>query len=186
MNPQELSNRLRTGRSRSLARRRGIAGLSLLAAGSMGVIALYQMGIIRHLPEPPLPHLDADKVDASAEAYEMLSTPDAFLGLASYAGTAVLAAMGEPQRAQTRPWLPLTMAGKVAFDAAQAAKLSWDQWAKHRAFCSWCLLAAGATFAMLPPAFSEARSAIRELLSGRRPASNVHAPARRRTVSAGA
>ena len=42
----------------------------LAAAGSMGLIALYQMGIIRHLPEPPFPMLDADKVDASSEAYE--------------------------------------------------------------------------------------------------------------------
>jgi hypothetical protein len=42
------------------------------------------MGIIKRLPEPKLPYLDADRVDASSEAYEWLSTPDAILGIASY------------------------------------------------------------------------------------------------------
>jgi hypothetical protein len=59
-----------------------------------------------------------------------------------------------------RPWLPLALAGKVAFDVLQAAKLTRDQWAKHRAFCSWCLLAAGATLAMAPLVVPEARAAL--------------------------
>ncbi|HEY7791724.1 MAG TPA: hypothetical protein VIC33_14505 [Vicinamibacterales bacterium] len=41
-----------------MARRRGIVALALAAAGSMGVIALYQSGVIRHLPEPPLRAFD--------------------------------------------------------------------------------------------------------------------------------
>lgn len=134
--------------------------LSLAAAGCMGFIAAYQMGIIRHLPEPPLPKMDADKVDASDEAYSYFSTPDAVLGLASYAVTGVLASMGGRDRAANRPWIPLAMAGKVAFDAAGAAKLTWDQWAKHKAFCFWCLTAAAATFAMVPLVFAEARAAL--------------------------
>lgn len=46
-------------------------------------IALYQMGIIRHLPELPLPRLNADVVDAASEAHAILATPDALLGLGS-------------------------------------------------------------------------------------------------------
>jgi hypothetical protein len=71
---EALSRELRLGSGRFLTQRRGIVGLSLLAAGSMGLITLYQMGIIRHLPEPPLPMLNADKVDASAEAYSRFSS----------------------------------------------------------------------------------------------------------------
>ncbi len=49
--------------------RAGQAGaMALSAAGSMGVITAYQMGLIKHLPEPPFAVLDADKVDASGEA----------------------------------------------------------------------------------------------------------------------
>ena len=55
------------------------------------------------------------------------------------------------------------MAGKVVFDAAQAGKLTWDPWAKHSAFCFWCLVAAGATFGMLPLVWPEARAAVGRL-----------------------
>lgn len=158
---QALSRELRTGDDPRLTRRRGIVALSLAAAGAMGVIALYQMGIIKHLPEPPLPHMDADKVDASAEAYATLGTPDAVLGLGSYALTMALASMGGADRARRHRWLPLALAAKVGLDVAQAGKLTVDQWTKHRAFCFWCLTAAAATFAMVPLAVPEARAVLR-------------------------
>jgi len=163
MKPEALSRQLRTGSGPFLARRRGIVGLSLVSVNAMGLIALYQMGIIEHLPEPPISGLDADKVDASAEAYAYVSTPDAFIGLGSYAVTMGLAAMGGEDRATQRPWIPLALAVKVLVDAAQAGKLTVDQWTKHRAFCFWCLLAAGATFATVPLAIPEARAALREV-----------------------
>ncbi|MCA1669726.1 MAG: hypothetical protein LC793_20515 [Thermomicrobia bacterium] len=55
MKPEELSEQLRHGEGNDLRRRRAVVGLSLVAVGSMGLISLYQMGIIKHLPEPPLP-----------------------------------------------------------------------------------------------------------------------------------
>ena len=163
MRPEELSAQLRHGAGPHLARRRGVVGLSLAAAASMGLIALYQTGIVKHLPDPPLPYFDSDKVDASAEAYSYFATPDAVLGLASYSGTMVLAAMGGQDRATRRPWLPLALAVKVAIDALGAGKLTIDQWTKHRAFCLWCLLATGATFASVPLVVPEARAALRHL-----------------------
>ena len=163
LSPKQLSRALRTGTSDALAKRRGVLALSLTAAGSMGLISLYQMGVIRHLPDLPLPYFDADKVDASAEAYAYFSAPDGPLGLASYAATAVLAAVGGPDRAKTTPWLPILAALKTGADAAVAAKLTADQWTKHRAFCVWCLVAAGATFATVPLALPEARAALRHL-----------------------
>ena len=163
-----LSQQLRKGRNRTLARRRSVVALSLVSIGAMGVISLYQMGLIRHLPEPPLPRLNADKVDAAPEAYKILATPDAVLGLASYATTATLAAMGGEDRAARTPWIPLAFAAKVGLDAAQALKLTWDQWAKHKAFCSWCLLAAGATLATVPLVIPETKEALGHLrASGR-------------------
>jgi hypothetical protein len=103
MTPKQLSRQLREDGDHSLARRRGIVACGLAAAGAMGVIALYQIGIIKHLPEPPLPGFDADKVDASEEAYSYFQTPDAFIGLGSYAATMGLAAMGAKNRAETKP-----------------------------------------------------------------------------------
>lgn len=165
MKPEELSEQLRNGTGEFLRRRRGIVGLALTAAGSMGVISLFQTGVIKHLPDPPLPYFNSDKVDAAGEAYAMLGTPDAALGLGSYAATLGLAAMGGENRATEKPLIPLALAAKVIFDAAQAGKLSVDQWTEHRAFCIWCLVAAGATFATVPLAFPEARAALQSLRS---------------------
>lgn len=166
MKPEELSEQLRHGDGDDLRRRRAVVGLSLVAVGSMGLISLYQMGIIKHLPEPPLPRLDADKVDASPEAYSRLATPDGFLGLGSYAMTMGLAAMGGQDRARTQPWIPLALAAKVAFDTSQAVRLTVDQTTKQPAFCFWCLLSALATFATVPLVIPEARAAIRQLTEG--------------------
>lgn len=158
MNPTELSRQLRHRHDAFMPQRRKVVALSLISAGSMALIALYQIGSIRHLPEPPLPYLDADKVDASDEAYARFSTPDAFLGLVSFGVTALLAAMGEPGRAISRPLLPMALAVKSGFDTVQAAILTKDQWTRHKAFCFWCLVAASATFAALPAALSESRA----------------------------
>ncbi|HEY8293645.1 MAG TPA: vitamin K epoxide reductase family protein [Thermomicrobiales bacterium] len=166
MKPEELSEQLRHGSGDDLRRRRGIVGLSLVAVGSMGMISLYQMGIIKHLPEPSLPRLDADTVDASPEAYSRFATPDGMLGLGSYAITMGLAAMAGEDRARTEPWIPLALAAKVAFDTSQAVRMIRDQATKEKAFCSWCLLSALCTLATVPLVIPETRAAIRQLLEG--------------------
>ena len=163
MTPTQLSKELRTGEGDFLEERRSVIVLSLTAIGCMGLIALYQSGIIRRLPDLPLPLMDADKVDASEEAYAHFQMGDAFIGLGSYAATMGLAAMGPKDRAEKQPWIPLALAAKATADAAQAAKLTYDQWAKHKAFCIWCLVAAAATFATVPLVMGEAAAAARHL-----------------------
>ncbi len=135
----------------------------MIASGSMIIVAAYQTGLIKHLPEPPSRFFNADKVDASEEACAKFATPDAILGLGSYAVTMGLAAMGGEERS---PPLDLALAGKVAFDVANAAKLTVDQWRKQKAFCFWCLIAASATFAMAPLVASNAGAAFRVLRRG--------------------
>ena len=159
--PAALSRDIRQATDEFTAQRRRIVALSLTSAACMGLIALYQIGSIKHLPEPPLPLTDADKVDASEEAYARFSVGDAFLGFASYSVTMLLAGIGGPERHETSRWVPVALAAKVGFDAAQAAKLSVDQWTKHRAFCTWCLVAAGATFAAVPAVWPELRATLR-------------------------
>ena len=90
--------------------------------------------------------------------------PDGVLGIGSYAITAALAAAGGEDRASDRPWLPILLAAKVAFDVFEGGRLTAEQWTEHRAFCLWCLLAAGASFATAPLVIPEARAALRELL----------------------
>jgi hypothetical protein len=161
MTPHALSHYLRHGGDAELQRRRGVVCLSLAAAGAMGLLAAYQVGLIRRLPEPP--GFDSKKISGSDEAYSHLKTPDALLGLGSYAATALLAAAGGRDRATRTPWLSLASAGKVLIDAVMGLKLTWDEWSKQKAFCFYCLIATVATLGMLPLVYPEARQALRTL-----------------------
>jgi hypothetical protein len=158
-----LGSGLRHGSRESLRRRRGIFGLFLAASASMSVIALYQLGILRRVPEPALPGFDSENITGSAKAYSLIATPDAVLAMGSYAVTMTLAAMGSPERANEQPLVPIALAAKIGFDAIVAAKYTLDEWRGHRALCFWCLLATAATFASLPLVFPEARTALRRL-----------------------
>ena len=143
-----------------------MGALSLSAMGSMGVVAAYQMGLIRRPPEPRVRPLDAETVDAAGEAYQFLKTPDAALGLISYAVTLALAGTGDRHRARTQPWVPLALAAKVGLDALSSAFLTAEQASKHRRYCSWCLAASAASVAMVPQVLPEAREAWRRVRGG--------------------
>jgi uncharacterized membrane protein len=159
--PVALAHDLRNGSSPYLRARRRIAGLSLFSSAILGVVALYQIGIVKRLPQPPGKAFDTKKVNGSVQAYSMASVPDAFLGLASYSATACLAALGPSNRAQTHPWMPLAMGAKLTLDAAMAVKLTATECTQIRAFSIFSLLAAAATLVALPLAFSEVKAAVR-------------------------
>jgi hypothetical protein len=72
---EAIRRELREGHSPSLRRRRRIGFLAALGAVDFAVISLYQIGAIRHLPEPPGHLFDSDKVNASRKAYA-LGVPD--------------------------------------------------------------------------------------------------------------
>lgn len=105
-------------------------------------MALYQFGLVGHLPDPPGSIFDSDRVDASGEAYAVGRTPDATLALVSYGVTLALIGMGGEDRSRTHPWIAFVQALKVAADTASAAMLTVEQVSKHRAVCFWCLAGA--------------------------------------------
>lgn len=164
---EAVSDALRRGESEFLTRRRRVAALALGATGALGTVALYQFGLLRRLPEPPLPRTDAEAVDATGSAYLLLGTPDSTLGMASYAVTLALAGMGAADRASRQPWLPLLMAAKVVADAVSAGYLTVEQLSGHRRLCSWCLAAAACSVAAVPQVLPESRAALRAVF-GRR------------------
>ncbi|MEJ7844396.1 MAG: hypothetical protein WKF93_02030 [Acidimicrobiales bacterium] len=160
---EAVSDDLRRGTGDWLEERRRMAALGLGAMASMGVVAAYQYGITRRPPEPALPALDAEAVDASGEAYQLLRTPDAALGLVNYAVTLVLVGMGDRRRSTARPHGPNVHAPQGVHDPAAAPVLNPPPGTKHRKLCSWCLAAAAASVAMVPTALPEARAALRTL-----------------------
>ncbi len=68
LEPQKLRRELQRGNSENLGRRRAIIGLSLLGMGAMTMVSLFQTGVIKHLPDPPIDGFDLDKVNSSETA----------------------------------------------------------------------------------------------------------------------
>ena len=162
---EAVSDALRRGAGEHLDRRRRMAALQGGAAATLGVVALYQFGLLRSVPEPPVPGLDADRVDASGEAYELLRTPDSAIGILSAGVSLVLAGMGGARRHEEQPWIPLALLAKSLVDAAGGLYLTAEQLTKHKRVCSWCTASAALLVATVPTALPEARAAWRSLRS---------------------
>lgn len=166
--PAVLSHELRLGTGPDLRRRRWILGLSLFGTLMAQVVLLFQMGLLRRLPDPPVGPFDATKVDASDYAYKRMAVPDGVLMLVTYAVTAALAAAGGKDRARQDPALPLLMAAKTGYDSWTCLKLAREEWAENRALCGWCQGATLASLASLALALPEAGRALGTLSRGSR------------------
>ncbi len=151
---------LRFGEDEALRRRRGIVCLSLFSGAVLGIVSLFQVGVIRRLPDPPIKNFDADAVNGSDEAYSICMIPDALLGLASYSITALLAGMGSQQERRANRLIPIAMGTKALADAVFAGKLGLEQLTKFRKFSAWSLLVSGATFTSLALAAPEVKRAL--------------------------
>lgn len=162
--PPVLSRDLRLRSDPDLRRRRWLVGLSLLGVGIGQVVGLYQTGLLRHLPDPPVGPFDSDRVNASDYAYKRLAMPDAFLMIGTYAVTAALAAAGGRDRAQRMPVLPVALAAKTLFDVGTNLKLAREEWADNRALCAYCQTASLISIASLVLALPEAARGLRRLL----------------------
>ncbi len=130
--PERLSHELREETSPDLRRRRWVIGLSMVGTAAAQLVALYQTGILKRLPDPPVGPFDSERVDASSYAYKRLQTPDGFLMLGSYAVTGALAAAGGKDRATEQPWLPIAAAAKTLYDAATTVRLGREESLKLR------------------------------------------------------
>lgn len=106
-----------------------------MAAGS--VVGLYQMGLLKRLPDYPSRFFDATRVNASTYGYKFLESPDALLMMASYALTAILAGAGGKDRAQLSPALPIALAAKALTDVIVNLYLAKEEWRKIQALCGY-------------------------------------------------
>ncbi|RIV21590.1 vitamin K epoxide reductase [Fibrisoma montanum] len=163
MNPTQLSHELREEQSADLTNRRWIVGLSLLGVAAGQIVSLYQTGIIKHLPDPPVPIFNSDKVDASDYAYKRLQTPDALMMVVTYGLTAWLAGAGGKNRAEDQPWLPIATGAKALLDVGTAAQLAREEWQENKAFCAYCQAATVASVASVALAVPEMIRAFRTI-----------------------
>ena len=145
--------------SDELWRRRAVIGASLVGIASMAATTLLQTGLLKHLPDPPIPGFNSDKVNLSEDAFP-LGVPDGTLALAGFAANLPLAAFGGADRARRQPWVPLIATAKAAADAAVAGWYFYQMPTKEQAWCAYCVTAALANFAILALSVPEARKAL--------------------------
>jgi uncharacterized membrane protein len=130
--------------------------------GSMTATSLLQTGVLKHLPDPPLPGFNSDKVNLSRAAFP-LGIPDGTLGLLAFATNLPLAALGGADRTQERPWVVLLAGAKAVFDAAVAGWYFYQQPTREKAWCILCLTAQVASLGILALAVPEAKTALATL-----------------------
>ena len=159
--PSQLSRELREDDTPELRARRTLVTLSLVGTLAAQIVSLYQIGIIKRLPDLPFPPFDSNKVNASDYAYKRFQVPDAFLMLASYSTTALLAGMGGKDRFKTQKWLPILTLGKVVLDVLTAIELGREEWKDNKALCAYCQGATLASLVSLFVAWPEAKRAWR-------------------------
>lgn len=162
LSPSELSEELRTANGPELERRRVGIGLSFAGAVIGGVVAAYQTGLLKRLPDIlPGSIWDAEKVDASDYAYRNLQQPDGPMMLVNYGLTAMAIASGGKDRARQNPALPVVAAGKAAFDLALCSVLAVKEWRENGKLCSWCQTATAISAVTLAITLPEAVKALR-------------------------
>jgi len=155
---QELRRELQESNESDLRVRRAIIGLSLVGMGAMTAVALFQTGIIKHLPDPPLKDFDSDKVNSSDTAYA-LGVPDGTLSLASLAANIPIAAFGGENRAETQPLVPLAAAAKASVEAVVAGWYFYQMPTKEKKWCGYCIVGALANFGIAALSLVEAKKA---------------------------
>ena len=144
---------------RSLRRRRWLTALAAAGLVDAGIMALYQMGVIRRLPDPPLPHFDSGAVIGSRAAYA-LGAPDATLNVLQLAATMVLAGAGGTRASGRSPWHGLILGLTTLGGAVGAAAYLYNMIARQKRGCVYCLPAEAISFAMLPLGLGELREAV--------------------------
>ena len=166
LSAQELGFELRDSTDDFVVHRRAGAVLALVSMTSLAIVALYQFGVLKRLPEPPLPGLDAEKVNGSKQAYQLLNNARRSAGHGQFT---------------RRLWVWRRWAGQPArkrsVDSARARREGGSRHAPSRhadpqilgqlpAFSLYSLITATATFLTLPTVLPEAYAAWRKLVRG--------------------
>lgn len=130
--------------------RRNIALLSAAGLIDFVPISLYQLGIIRHLPDIPAKLFDSDYVNASKDA-QVMGIPDGPVSLLMYAANLVLVAGAVKKK--ERNWVDYLIAGNAMGQAAGGVYYLYDMIVKQKKICPYCVTGALINFAALIPLY---------------------------------
>jgi len=128
---------------RSEARDTGLVIATSAALATLVPVVAHQLGLLRHLPDPPGAIFDSDRITAS-KAARPLGVPDGILGVGSYGATLALVLL-----ARKNPAARKLLALKLVADGSMAGFNVVRQVVSFRKVCSWCTGTAICTAAMV-------------------------------------
>ena len=112
-------------------------------------ISLYQLGVIRHLPDPPGKIFASDKINGSKDA-QIAGVPDGVVSLLMYSATIALA--GGALARIVKPELARILLGGVLIgQAAGAGYYLYNMATVQRKICPYCVAGALMNFLALVP-----------------------------------
>lgn len=141
---------IRKRSDRKAFERRNIALLSAIGLIDFIPISLYQLGIIRHLPDLPGDLFDSDYVNASKEA-QVAGLPDGPLSLLMYAANLVL--VSGALKKKKRNVFDYLIAGNSLGQAAGGAYYLYNMATEQKKVCVYCVAGALINFATLVPLY---------------------------------
>jgi uncharacterized membrane protein len=153
MSQQALSpvRKIRKQSNGAAENRRSFALLSAIGLLDFVPISLYQLGVIRHLPDLPGKLFDSDYVNASKEA-QVAGVPDGPLSLLMYAANLVLVA-GALKKKKKRNVFDYLIAGNALGQAAGGAYYLYNMATEQKKICPYCVTGALINFAALVPLY---------------------------------
>lgn len=152
------------------ARRLTIAGLSMLGMLDALYMLAFHEGLIDRLVCPFF-GMGCEIVGRSKQARHF-GVPNAAVGAIGYAVMATLAVWSGDK--PSRRWQSAGLVGASSLAALASAVLTWEQGAKVKAWCFWCLTSAVINAAILALSLGDAGgTGIWIQQNGRRPESNV-------------
>lgn len=131
--------------------RRSIGVLSAIGLLDFIPISLFQIGMIRHLPDIPNKLFDSDYVNSSDEA-QVAGLPDGPVALMMYGANLALAAAAMKRKKETNVFDYL-IAGNSIGQAAGGAYYLYNMAAVQKKVCIYCVTGALINFATLIPVF---------------------------------
>ena len=130
----------------ALRRRRTIATIAAFLAAEFALLGLRQYGVIRRLPDVPLPGFDANAITTARAAYPF-GIPDTALAVIGCGSLIALATAGG--RSGRSRWLDRGLVAGVAAGALGAV-VYLAQMVKLRRVCAYCVTGAAGLLALVP------------------------------------
>lgn len=151
MKVNKIRTTLRNKNSKRLSNQRNIGLLAILGLLNFSFISLYQMGIVKNIPDPPGKFFDSDKANGSLHAYAT-GTPDGPLAIVAYGVTLILATFKGDSMSGRPRWADRVLLFLSLINGSSAASYMKNMIEKQERACPYCI--AGAIINGLILAFS--------------------------------